>query len=90
MYSLRTTPDFDRDLKKLDRFIAKRVLGKLNYLANNPNLAEWVEHLPKDLTGLKKYRVGDWRVLFWVDDNKKEITLYGVDHRGSVYKKLKH
>lgn len=89
MYSLKTTPYFDKDLKKLDSSIAKRILSKLNYLANNPNLAEWVEHLPKDLTGLKKYRVGDWRVLFWLNNGRKEIILYGVDHRGSVYKRLK-
>ncbi len=88
MYNLRTTSGFDKDLKKLDRSIAKRILNKLDYLAKNPKLAEPLEYLPKDLEGLKKFRVGDWRVLFWVDDNKKEIILYGVDHRGSIYKRF--
>ena len=88
MYSLRTTPDFSRDLKKLDSSVAKRILNKLDYLAKNPKLAESLEYLPKDLEGLKKFRVGDWRVLFWLDENNKAIVLYGVDHRGSVYKRF--
>jgi len=45
--------------------------------------------MPDDLSGLQKYRIGDWRVLFWVDDSKKEITLYSVKHRKEIYKKLK-
>ena len=89
MYKLSPTPAFKKDLRSLDRPIAKRVVEKIEYLAKNPHLAEMVAYLPNNLKGLKKYRVGDWRVLFWVDDTKKEITLYGVEHRGSVYKKLR-
>lgn len=31
-----------------------------------------MKYLPKDLEGLQKYRIGDWRILFWVDHKKKE------------------
>jgi len=48
-----------------------------------------MKYMPKELEGLQKYRVGDWRFLFWVDHPKKEITLYGVEHRSRAYKRLK-
>ena len=89
MYQIKTTPTFDKDIKKLDRQIAKRIIKKIELLAKNPKLLRYsVKYLPKDLEGLQKYRIGDWRILFWPDHKKEEIILYGVDHRKSIYKKF--
>lgn len=88
MYKIETTSVFEKDFKKLDRSIAKRIIDRLGLLAKKPNLAESAKYLPKDLQGLHKYRVGDWRVLLWIDHQRKIITLYGVEHRRSVYKRL--
>jgi mRNA-degrading endonuclease RelE of RelBE toxin-antitoxin system len=90
MYQIRTTPTFDKDIKRLDRQIAKRIIQKIEYLANHPELLRFpIKYLPKELEGLQKYRIGDWRVYLWVDHTKKEITLYGVEHRGRAYKSFK-
>ncbi len=90
MYQIETTSTFDKDIKKLNRQIAKRIIEKIEWLARHPELLHSsIKHMPKDLEGLQKYRVGDWRVLFWVDHQNKEIILYGADHRGAIYKKLK-
>ena len=91
MYKIKTTSFFDKDIKKLDRQIAKRIIEKIEWLAENPNLLRFsIKHMPKELEGLQKYRIGDWRILFWVDHSKKEIILYGVDHRKTIYKDLKN
>lgn len=90
MYRIATTHTFEKDIKKLNHQVAKQIIEKIEYLAQHPELLRFrVKYLPKDLDGLHKYRVGDWRVLFWVDHQKKEITLYGVDHRGTIYKRFK-
>ena len=90
MYKIRTTPTFERDIKKLDRSIARRIIEKIEQLDNTPEILKHpVKYLPKDLEGLQKYRVGDWRVLFWLDHQQKEITLYGVEHRSKVYKRFR-
>ncbi len=90
MYSIRTTSVFDDDIKKLDRPIAQRIIEKVEQLGENPVLLRHsLKYLPKDLQGLRKYRIGDWRVLFWVDHEKKEITLYGAEHRSNVYKRFR-
>ena len=89
MYKIKTTPPFDEDLKKLDRQVAERVTEKIEYLAYHPELIKSpVKYLPKHLAGLKKYRVGSWRVYLWVNHEQKRITLYGVEHRGGAYKRF--
>jgi mRNA-degrading endonuclease RelE of RelBE toxin-antitoxin system len=47
-----------------------------------------MKHLPRDLAGLRKYRVGAYRVLFWASHAQRVLTLYGVEHRRSVYRDL--
>lgn len=88
MYEILSTPTFDRPFIKLSKDIQSRIKEKLKFLAENPVLIKRLSYSPKDLSGLCKYRVGDWRILFWVDHAKKEMTLYLVDRRDSVYKNL--
>jgi len=65
MYRLETTPDFERDLKTLERDIAQRISKKLEWLSQNPEALRFpLKHAPKDLKGIQKYRVGDYRVFF--------------------------
>ena len=87
MYRVETTQDFDRDFKGLDREIAERILKKLEWLKQHPEVLRYqLKNPPRDLKGLQKYRIGDYRVLFWVSHEKQTITLFGIEHRRSVYK----
>lgn len=88
-YSVRPLPSFERSLDTLDKQIARRILGKIDRLAENSELVKGpMGNMPKDLAGLHKVRVGDWRVFFWVDHEKKELVLYDIDKRDHVYKNL--
>ena len=90
MYKIETTPEFEKDIKKLTTDIALRILNKLQWLSRHPETLRYpLKNLPKDLKNLQKYRVGDYRILLWVDHPKESITLYGVEHRSSIYKHLK-
>lgn len=88
-YRLLTTPTFDRAFRRLDPPIAKQIANKLTWLSLHPEqLGQTVRHLPADLHGLQKYRIGDWRALFWVDHVHQTITLYTVEHRSTIYRRL--
>ena len=90
MYEIRTTPTFDADIKKLDRPVAKRIIEKVEQLAQKPELLRhYLKYMPEDLANLQKYRVGVWRVLFWVNHQERELTLYGIEHRSRVYKRFR-
>lgn len=69
--------------------MAPRVLRKVEWLAEHPESLRFpLRHLPEALKGLHKYRVGDYRVLLWVDHEARVLTLYGVRHRDEVYGRL--
>lgn len=74
---------------KFDKQIARRILEKVQMLAENPEFIKGpMGNLPKDLAGLHKIRIGDLRVFFLVDHGKQEIALYYIDRRDYAYKKL--
>ena len=54
MYRLETTQDFDRDFKGLDREIAERILKKLEWLKQHPEVLRYqLKNPPRDLKGLQ-------------------------------------
>ena len=66
------------------------MIRKVEWLAECPEALRFpLRHLPEDLKGLHKYRVGDYRVLLWVDRGAEVLTLYGVRHRRDVYDLLR-
>lgn len=78
------TNDAIKDLHKLEHFIAKRILKKTRELKSKPykNI--------KRLTALPYYRlrVGDYRIIFDIQQNRLIILIINVEHRKKVYKKL--
>lgn len=90
MYQIQFTPEFERDFKKLDRHIAKKILDRVYWLSENMESVKIgeVAFVPKDLSGLKKYRFGDWRLLFWLDRKDRAMVLYGIEHRKSIYRRF--
>lgn len=86
MYQVVYTPTFEKAFKKLDNSVGERIIQKIQWLSGHPEfLNQSVKYVPSALLGLKKYRIGNWRLLFWVNHEKQIITLYLIDHRGSVY-----
>lgn len=88
-YSVNPLFSFERELARLDNQVVQRVLKKIDDLAQNPQkIGSPMGNLPKDLLGLHKLRVGDWRVFFWVSHEKKELILYFIGNRADAYKNL--
>ncbi len=87
-YRLIPTATFERSLARLDRPIARRVTAKLTELEETTHGIFQLSFTPKGLQGLCKFKVGEWRVFLWLNDTRKEITLYAVWHRKEAYKNL--
>jgi mRNA interferase RelE/StbE len=85
MYQVIILPKAIEDLSRLDKTIAHRITNKLTWLSEN---IESIAPLP--LSGkyseLYKLRVGDWRVIYDVDYDKKIITVHKVGHRSEIYR----
>ena len=81
-YTVRLDNRAERQLEELPSGILRRVCQKLVKLERNPRLAgvkklRWIEGY--------RLRVGDYRVLFTIDDEGKEVCVYRIKHRKEVY-----
>jgi mRNA interferase RelE/StbE len=80
-YSIELKPRAIKDLKKLPPEDRRRIVAKIEMMQDN--LAGDVKKLT-NLTPEYRLRVGDYRVLFEVD--QAQIVIYRVKHRRDVYK----
>ncbi len=72
-------------LKKLDRTTAKKIVAKVkNYLIQDP--AKLGLPLKGTLKGLYRYRIGDYRIIYVIDQAEKKIIILNVNHRKKIYK----
>lgn len=82
-YSLQIKLSAQKELDALDDAVFKRIDRKILGLADNPRLPGC-----KKLRGYKDQwgvRVGDWRVVYLIDDAAKLVTITRVAHRREVY-----
>jgi mRNA interferase RelE/StbE len=80
-YSIELKPRAIKDLKKLSLEDRQRIVAKIEMMQDN--LAGDVKKLT-NFTPEYRLRVGDYRVLFEVD--QAQIVVYRVKHRRDVYK----
>ncbi len=74
-----------RELRKLDRQTARRVLRAVTGLAADPRPAG-VRALSGQPAGTMRLRVGDYRVVYVVEDEQLRILVVRVAHRREVYR----
>lgn len=72
------------ELKKLPPKSGKRIVKKINWLAKN---FEQVNLFPLsgNLSGFYKLRVGDYRVIYSLDQNSETIIIEKVGHPREIY-----
>lgn len=88
-YSIRPHRAFERVIAKLSQQLRERIVEKMEFIAAHPEtIGPPMRHLPADLKGLHKERVGGLRVFYWVDHAKEEIVPYDIDRRDIAYKRL--
>jgi len=87
-YQVEIGPQAQAQFDRLDSVIGVSIERKIVWLATNaPSLMHRrLVGMPKDLEGLCKLRIGDYRVLYWVYHEKKLVRLYRILHRSEVYR----
>lgn len=78
------TKQAERDIKKLPRDIAKRLIKKLDYFVNSGNPLEFAEPLVNADIGQYRFRVGDYRIIF--DIEREIVVVLTLGHRKDVYR----
>ena len=85
-YRILATKRFLRHLKRLDREVRERILNAIRAVSERPYLGST---LIFDERRLYKFRVGDYRLVYEIDEEKKAVLFLIVDHRRRVYREFK-
>lgn len=83
VYSLRILPSARRELESLHDPLLRRVAASMRHLAVDPR-----PRGSRKLVGTHadyRVRVGDYRIVYEVDDRQRTVTIYRVRHRSQVY-----
>lgn len=83
-YRVFDKPAAERDLAKLPRDVLRRVSDRISRLAENPR-PPGSEKL-KGEEDLYRIRVGDYRVLYEIDDEARAVWVARVRHRRDAYR----
>lgn len=77
----------EKQIKKLDKSTQKRILDYLNdRLEGCKNPHHFGEPLKGNKSGLWRYRVGDYRIICEIQEEKITVLVLAVGHRREVYK----
>ena len=77
----------DKAVKELSRVrpdVGRRLLRSIESLASDPRPKQ--SHKLSESENSYRLRVGDYRVLYQVDDEARLVTIFKVGHRREVYR----
>ncbi len=83
MYTVRFSPRAQRDLRGLPAQIVQRILPRIEELATEPR-----PQGAKKLSGTQhiwRIRIGDYRVIYLVEDTIKLVEIRKAGHRKDIY-----
>jgi len=83
-YSITFARSARKELEVLDAAIVNRIFPKIESLSGNPRLHNCVKL--KGGRNLWRIRVGVYRVIYAINDDKKLVDIIGVRHRRDAYR----
>jgi mRNA interferase RelE/StbE len=85
-YEVRVAPTAVRQLKKLPQKVQEKVVKCVDALSLNPR-PHGVEKLSQD-PRLWRVRCGEYRVIYWINDEAKVVVALIVRHRKDAYRDI--
>ena len=85
-YRLIIKPSAEKELGHLPRDIARRVVDRLATLPDNPRPAGAV--MLAESKNTYRVRIGDYRIVYQVDDAAQTVFVTIIAHRREVYRGL--
>jgi len=81
-FTVETTERFERDFRKLDRYTQKMLASWIDKnLEGCENPRVHGKGLTANRSGQRRYRVGDYRLICEIEDNRLVILALAVGHR---------
>ncbi len=88
MYTVSTTSRFDKEFKKLDRYTQRMIVAWIDkHLVDCENPKVHGKGLTANRSGQWRYRIGDYRLICEIEDDKLIILALSIGHRKDIYDK---
>ena len=89
MWSIEFTQRSVYDLKKLDLSTRRRIVKYLEeHLTGKKNPRDFGKPLQGKLHSFWRYRVGSYRIICTINDEKLTVLMIHVAHRSSIYERF--
>jgi mRNA interferase RelE/StbE len=84
-YSIRILKPAIRELERLDKNVATRIVGRIDWLSENfPSIKPTA--LKGELSGLFKLREGDYRIIYQILHKERTLVIHAIGHRREIYR----
>ena len=79
--------DFRKSVRKLDKNLQGRILAAMLEVLEQPTTprGDTVKPLTEGLTGMWRYRIGDYRLLYLPQPTVHKVLFVDVGARGGIY-----
>lgn len=85
-YRVETTPRFDREFKKLDNYTKRMIKAWIDKnLIDCADPRQQGKALTANHSGQWRYRIGDYRLICLIEDEKLVITALNIGRRREIY-----
>ncbi|HVT88137.1 MAG TPA: type II toxin-antitoxin system RelE/ParE family toxin [Tepidisphaeraceae bacterium] len=85
MFEIQLSSDAQQFYRRTDSSLAKRINRCLLQLEQEPRRHNNIKRLSGPFAGLLRFRIGDWRIVYRIDDIKKQVQVLFIAHRREVY-----
>jgi mRNA interferase RelE/StbE len=85
MFEVILSPEAEAFFRAADGALARKLARCFKQLEQEPRRHNNVKRLSGELAGMRRYRVGDWRVLYRIDDQQSQVRVLVIAHRREVY-----
>jgi mRNA interferase RelE/StbE len=83
-YQIEFRSSANRELSRLDRQVLRRVVAGIDALGDQPRPAGVRKLAGVDHT--YRIRIGEYRVVYTIDDDRKMVSIDRVRHRSDAYR----
>ena len=85
MFDVVLSPEAKAFYRVADLPLAKKLARCFAQLEREPRRHNNVKRLTGEFAGHLRYRVGDWRVIYRIDDDRARVLVLTIAHRREVY-----